>query len=99
MAILIPLAIIFLAFSYLQLNEEVSNFEYIVVYTIIVFTIFISLFTYRRLKQNLKQQEINQIILEIKELEKKLLDEKDEKKKTFFINKIEKLKQECESKI
>ena len=94
MFILIPSIIIFLALSYLQLSEETTLFERSIIYIIVAGTIFISFKVYRNLKHNMKQQEINKILLEIKELENRFSKLEDETQKNHLRKKIEKLKDE-----
>lgn len=96
MVILIPSVIIFLAFSYLQLADDVTLFEKIIVYLIIISTILISIKLYKGIKKDIKQQQINGAIIEIKKLESLLLKKEDIKEKEFIVKKIEKLKKELE---
>lgn len=94
MFLFIPLAVVFFCFAYLNLTKEITSLDKIVVTIIIFTTVFLSLFTYRKLKQNIKQQEINKIIVEINSLRFKLSNTNDENQKIFLKDKIDKLTKE-----
>lgn len=78
----------------MNLTENITILDRIIVAVIIGSTLVLSFVVYKRLKQNLKQQKINQIIIEINNLQFKLSNAKDEKQKVFLKQKVEKLKKE-----
>lgn len=96
MFILIPSVIIFLALAYLELSEEITIIDKSLVSIIIVLTLYFSFKLYKGVKQNFKQQEINMILMEIKELEKKLKKETDEQAQDMIKRKIDVLKKDME---
>lgn len=97
MVIMIPLFIIFLSFAYLQLSDNITIIDQSIVAIIVIITILFSLNLYKKVKQNMKQQEINAILLEIKELEKKVSLEKDKEKKKYLTKKISTLHNEIDN--
>ena len=96
MFIIIPAIIIFLAFSYLHLNEDVSMVVEILIYTFMVLIVLLSLYIYRAIQKNLKQQELNKILLEIHQLEQKLRSSIQENQKETIYLQIKKLKEEAQ---
>jgi len=95
MFILIPLIIIFLSSSYLYVNDNISVLTEVILYILMIITSIVSVILYKNIKINMKQQEDNQIRLEIYELEKKLLNiKKDEKLINSIKHKIEQRKEE-----
>ena len=99
MFILIPLVIIFFAYAYLQLNEDLSNFEYIVVYTIIIFTIWFSFKIYKKLKDDSKLQDINSLKQEINVLILRIKQNKDEKQIKLLEKRINIIQKEINDKM
>jgi len=99
MFILIPLVIIFFAYSYLQLNEDLSNFEYIVAYTIIIFTIWFSFKIYKKLKDDSKLQDINSLKQEINVLILRIKQNKDEKQIKLLEKRINIIQKEINDKM
>jgi len=97
MFILIPTAIIFLCFAYLQLNDNVSIYIQVFLYFIMILTSTVSFKLYKKVKGDMKLQEINSIDLEIHQIHKKLKDEKDESRIVYFNNKIKALEKEKEN--
>ncbi len=98
MFVIVPLIIIFLLSSYLYVNE-VSVTVQITLYSLIVGVIFISLYLYRSIQNNLKQQEINSIQVEINILKAKKEKIDNEKEKEYIVHKIELLEEEKLAKI
>jgi len=94
MFIIVPAIIIFLAFSYLHLNEDVSMVVEIFIYFFIVGVIFLSLYIYKSIQKNLKQQEINKVLLEIHNLQNKLKNTQDLKEIELIKLKINRLEEE-----
>lgn len=78
----------------MNLTENITILDRIIVAVIIGSTLVLSFVVYKRLKQNIKQQKINQVIIEINNLQFKLSNAKDEKQKEFLKQKVEKLKKE-----
>ena len=93
MFILIPLALLFLCFAYLNLNE-VGLYTEIFVYVLMVCIVIVTSILYKNLQNSIKQQEINMIKREVLELENKVKNETDTIKKDSYQNKISKLKAE-----
>ena len=93
MFILVPLALLFLCFAYLNLNVH-GLYTEIFVYSLMIFIIFSTYLLYSKIQNNIKQQEINIINLEILELEDKVKKEIDTIKKDNYLHKISKLKSE-----
>jgi len=94
MFIIVPAIIIFLAFSYLHLNEDVSMVVEVFIYFFIVGVILLSLYIYKSIQKNLKQQEINKVLLEIHELQNKLKNTQDSKEIELLKLKINRLEEE-----
>jgi len=90
MFIIIPAIIIFLASSYLYLND-VSLLVQVLIYLFIVMIILFSLYIYIAIQKNLKQQEKNKIVIEINQLKQRIKNEDSENKKKILYRKIEKL--------
>lgn len=99
MIVLIPIAIIFFCFAYLSLNDNITIIDKVVVTIIITTTLLLSAILYKRLKQNIKQQKINQIIIEINQVQFKLANTKDEKQRLFLQKKLQKLQKEKNAKL
>lgn len=97
MVILIPLIIIFLSLAYLEIADNITLVDKTVVTIIIITTLYSSFKLYKKVKQNLKQQEINKILLEIKESKEKLQKAQDKKEEDYLNLKIEKLKKELDT--
>ena len=97
MFILIPLVIIFLCISYLQLNDNIGIYTQSSIYILILLTIVLSLYLYKKVKEDMKQQESNTIQLEINQLINKLATINDEKIKDAMTSKITHLQDELES--
>ncbi len=97
MFILIPLVIIFLCISYLQLNDNIGIYTQSFIYILILLTIVLSLYLYKKVKEDMKQQESNTIQLEINQLINKLATINDEKIKDAMTSKITHLQDELES--
>ena len=85
-----------MAFAYLQLSQNVSLLEKMIVFGIVAVTILISLKLHRNIKQNMKQLELNKIQIEINEFEFKLSKEESLKIQNILKQKIKKLKDEYE---
>ena len=96
MFILIPTIIIFLSLSYLHLNNDVGITTQIVLYLVMISTAFISLYLYKKVKNDMNIQDINSIIIEIQRLTQKLNSTKEENIKLGLMRKIELLQQEIE---
>ena len=94
MFILIPTIIIFLSLSYLYLNDDVGIATQIILYSLMVVTIFISLSLYKKVKKDMKIQDINSIKIEIQRLTDKLNTTEKENVKLGLIKKIELLEDE-----
>ena len=93
MFVIVPLIIIFLCLSYLYINETTLYID-IIIYGIIGLTAFTSLFLYKKIQKDLRQQEKNNIQLEINSLLHKLEKESDEKIILLYEHKLEVLKKE-----
>ena len=78
MFILIPLIIIFLSFSYINVNENIGIYTEVSLYLLMIFVSIISIILYKNIQNNLIQQENNKIRLEIVELKEKLKKSTDE---------------------
>ncbi len=98
MFILIPTIIIFLCFSYLQINDNVGITTQIILYILMLITIFISLFLYKKVKKDMNLQDINSITIEIQRLNEKIDNTTDEKIILGLQHKIQLLKKEKETK-
>jgi hypothetical protein len=97
--IIVPLIIIFLAFAYLELNENISLIEEIIVYSIVVGVVFISIRLYNKVKNDVKLQEINALKFEYNELINKFNQSNDEEYKKNLNIKIENIKKEIDEKL
>ena len=97
MFLIIPAIVIFLAFSYLHLNENVSMFLEVSIYIFIISVISFSLYIYKAIRKNLKQQELNKILLEIHQLEQKLKRTTLENEKETINLQIKKLQEESKT--
>jgi amino acid permease len=97
MFILIPAIIIFLLLSYSYFND-ISTISKGFIYFLCVLIVVASLYLYKKIKQNLKQQEINALEGEIVSLEKKLQIAEDEKEKNRLQRQINSIKDEIQSK-
>ena len=93
MFVIVPLIIIFLCLSYLYINET-SIYTDIFIYCIILLTSFISIYLYKKIQEDLTQQEKNAIQLEINDLLHKLQNSNDEKIILSYEHKLENLKKE-----
>ncbi len=94
MFILIPIVIIFLALSYLQLNPDVSLVVEIFVYFLILGVIIISVLITKAIKRDLKKQDYNQTILEISRLKEELQHTSNTQRILGLKNEISKLEEE-----
>ena len=94
MFILIPTIIIFLSLSHLHLNNDVGITTQIVLYLVMISTAFISLYLYKKVKNDMNIQDINSIKIEIQRLTKKLNSTKEENIKLGLMRKIELLQEE-----
>lgn len=97
MFLIIPAIVIFLAFSYLHLNENVSMFVEVFIYIFIISVISFSLYIYKAIRKNLKQQELNKVLLEIHQLEQKLKRTTLENEKETINLQIKKLQEESKT--
>jgi amino acid permease len=97
MFLIIPAIIVFLASSYLYVNDDVSMIIQGVIYFFIVIITLFSFYLYRSIQKNLQQQEHNKILLEINKLQLQLKNMKNEKEKRIFYQKIEKLEKEVKN--
>jgi len=94
MFILIPTIIIFLSSAYIYLNDNISFYLEIVLYLIMIATIYLSYRLYKNIKIDVIKQNINSILMEIQRLEIKLTNEKDKIKAKGLTKKIILLKDE-----
>ena len=94
MFIIIPLIFIFLAVAFLQINPTLSLVVKVLVYIFIFLVIAITMFITKKIKDDIKIQEINQTILAVKKLKKQLLNTTDKQKILGLKNEIEKLENE-----
>ena len=94
MFILIPTIIIFLSLSYLHLNDDVGIATEIVLYLLMLTTTLISLYLYKKVKNDMNIQDVNSIKIEIQRLTQKLNKTKEENIKLGLIHKIKLLQQE-----
>ena len=94
MFLIVPAIIIFLAFSYLHLNKDVSMVVQVLVYISILSIILLSLYIYKSIQKNLKQQELNKILLEIHHLEQKIKSSNNQSQKDTINLQIKKLQEE-----
>ena len=95
MFILIPFIILFLLYSIIALND-LSQLTEIIIYILMALTISVSILIAKKVKQDMKQQEINSQKIEIYELEQKL-HTIPEKEKEKIIHKIDTLKNELDT--
>lgn len=89
MFIILPLIIIFLLYSYLVFNDT-SLFVEIIIYSLILLVVIVSYLTYKKIKSDMKIQEKNSILLEIQEVENRML-QTDNKEQTIVLNKRKEL--------
>lgn len=94
MFIIIPLILIFLLFSYLQLNDDVSFELTMTIYGLMVGIVYLSFIISKKIQKDFKEQERNAIIIELNHLQKKLSNETDEKLIHLYKHKIEMLEEE-----
>ena len=97
MFLIVPAIIIFLAFSYLYVNDEISIMMQVFIYLFIVAIILFTFAIYKAIQRNLKQQEFNKILLEIHQLQKELKTCTKESQKEILNLKLEKLNNEINS--
>ena len=97
MFILIPTIIIFLCISYLQINDDVGIITQVMLYILMVVTVFISFGLYKKVKNDMNLQDTNSIKIEIQRLTKILDKTKDEIKRVGLLHKIELLQNEINS--
>lgn len=93
MFIIVPIIIIFLLFSYLHLND-VTFIGEMVVYFLILSVVLLSIFIYKKVKNDYKIQQQNTIKQEIATLQMKLLQTTEENIKKSYLHKIEMLHKE-----
>ncbi len=98
MFILIPLIFIFLLFSYLQINNDVSLYTEIFIYCLIILIIVISFYLAKKIKADMHQQELNTILIEINRLKHKLNGISDDIQREGIINEINILTKEYDTK-
>jgi hypothetical protein len=96
MFIIVPLIIIFLCLSYLYTNETTMIID-ILIYGTILATIFTSLFLYKKVQNDLKQQELNSILIEINRIKELLQNSSDPKVIQSLNHKIEQLENEYQN--
>ncbi len=94
MFIIIPLILIFLLFSYLQINDDVSFELTMTIYGLMIAIVYFSYVIFKKVKKDFKAQERNAIIVELNHLQKKLSKETDEKLIHTYKHKIEMLQEE-----
>ncbi len=105
MFILIPIILIFCSFAYLQLNNDISIYTEVFIYLFIALTIYISYYLAKVIKEDMKKQEANAILIEINKLKHKLTTLTDEKQnkasleRQGYQNKIDRLTKEYNSKV
>ncbi len=97
MFLIIPAIIIFLAFSYLYVNDDVSLIVQGIIYFSILIIILFSFYIYKSIQKNLRQQEHNKILLEIKQLHIKLNNIQNEEERKIIYQKIRKLEKEAKN--
>jgi len=98
MFILIPAIIIFLLLSYTYLNE-VSFFTEVFIYILSILIVAITFILYRKIKQDLKLQEINALQAELLSYEKKLKQTEDKSLKIRYQKQINAIKKELDLKL
>ena len=91
MFIIVPVIIIFLCGAYLYLNKTTFLIK-IIIYSIIILIFLGTILLYKFIKKDLKQQEKNEIQLQINQLLKALENEQDKRIINSTLNKINKLK-------
>jgi Ca2+/Na+ antiporter len=98
MFIIIPLIFIFLLFSYLQINDDVSFELTMTIYGLMIAIAYFSYVIFKKVKNDFKVQERNTIIAELNHLQQKLSKETDEKLIHTYKHKIEMLQEELAKK-
>ncbi len=98
MFIIIPLIFIFLLFSYLQINDDVSFELTMTIYGLMIAIAYFSYVIFKKVKNDFKAQERNAIIVELNHLQQKLSKETDEKLIHTYKHKIEILQKELVEK-
>lgn len=98
MFVIVPAIIIFLCSAYLYLNDT-SIFTKIIIFGTIFTTISISVYLYKLIQKDLKQQEINSIQVEINKLIEQLNKAIDESHIKSLEHKIDILIKEKKSKL
>jgi len=93
MLIIVPFIIIFLLVSYLVVNDT-TIYEQYTIYTLILGIVGISFYTYKFIQNNIKQQEKNEIQIEINNLIIQMENTKDEQHLKSIQHKIDVLKNE-----
>jgi len=96
MFIIVPLIIIFLCLSYLYMNETTVIVD-IFIYGTILATIFTSIFLYKKVQDDLKQQEENAILIEINRIRDLIKNSSDPKVIQSLNHKIEQLEDEYQA--
>jgi len=99
MFILIPLVIVFLAYGYLQMNENSGLFVEIIVYAIIVSTIVFSYILYKKFKEDLIQQDINSLKVEINSIIARIKKSNNEEEKKLLEQRIHKLERQIDERM
>jgi hypothetical protein len=95
--VFIPLTIIFLSLTYLEVANNITIIDKSIVTIIIIATLTGSYIMYKKIKQNFKQHEINLILMEINEIKKKLQSSKEEKEVLYLTLKLKRLKEELDT--
>jgi len=98
MFLLIPAIFIFLLFAYIYLND-LSLITEIIIYILISAISLLSLFLYKKVKDDLKSQEINALEAEIVSLKKRFQKTEDEDLKQRYQKQIESIQKEIDSKL
>lgn len=98
MFILIPAIFIFLLLSYLYLNE-VSLVVKSVIYILIIVIVLLSFLLYKKIKSDIKLQEINALDAEVIALQKRLENTEDDSLKERYKKQIDTIKKEINSKL
>ncbi len=96
MFIIIPLILIFFCIAYLSINDNLSIVSQGFIYFLICCIIFISFYLFKLIKSDMKKQELNNILIEINRLNKKLNTITDKIQRNGILNEINMLKQEYE---
>jgi len=97
MFLLIPAIFIFLLIAYIYLNELSLLIE-IIIYILIIAIAFLTFFLYQKIKEDIKQQEINSLEAEIIALKKRAKKSEDEVLKQRYQKQIEAIKKEIDLK-